>query len=75
MMFDLSALLVSIVSVLVVGLVLGAGIPTIYALGARQLEQATTRAKVLGWSAMAVCVLLAAAGIVLIVWGKALFGI
>lgn len=74
-MFDLSALLVSIVSVLVVGLTLGAGIPTLYALGARQLEQSTTRAKVLGWSAMAVCVLLAAAGIVLIVWGKALFGI
>ncbi len=74
-MFDLSALLVSIVSVLVVGVLLGAGIPTIYALGARQLEQSAPRNRVLGWTAMAVCVLLAAMGIVLIVFGKALFGI
>jgi hypothetical protein len=74
-MFDPAALVTSILSVLVVGIVLGAGIPTIYALGARQLEQDSPRARALGWTAMGACVLLAAMGIVLIVWGKALFGI
>ncbi|GAA2170501.1 hypothetical protein GCM10009846_01130 [Agrococcus versicolor] len=74
-MFDVAALLTSIVSVLVVGIVLGAGIPTIYALGAAQLELQTPRGRALGWTAMGVCVLLAAMGIVMIVWGKALFGI
>lgn len=72
---DLAAVGVSLISVFAVGLLLGAGIPVIYALGARSLASDKPGSSALGVACMSVCVVLALAGIVVIVWGKQLFGI
>ncbi|WP_425845164.1 hypothetical protein [Agrococcus sp. TSP3-2-1] len=72
---DFGALAIAIASVLGVGLLLGAGIPLIYAVGIRSLESRRPGSTALGRSLLGVCVLLAAAGIVVIVFGKQLFGI
>jgi hypothetical protein len=91
---DISAILIkaaeALWQVLLVGLVLGAGLPALFALGVRALN--TGRAVVSagpdgevtkpspGGAAVAavcfaVCVLAVAFGIVVIVWGKQLFGV
>lgn len=73
--FDLGALGVAIVSVLSVGLLLGAGIPLVYALGIRSIESERPGSTAVGRALLALCVVLALAGIVVIVFGKQLFGI
>lgn len=73
--FDLGALGVAIASVLAVGLLLGAGIPLVYALGIRSLESGRPGSTAVGRGLLALCVVLALAGIVVIVFGKQLFGI
>ena len=73
-MFDLGALAVAVASVLGVGLLLGAGIPLIYALGVRSRESARPGSSAVSVALMAVCVLLALTGIVVIVFGDAIFG-
>ncbi|WP_035253699.1 hypothetical protein [Agrococcus lahaulensis] len=72
---DFGALAIAIASVLGVGLLLGAGIPLIYAIGIRSLESERAGSTLLGRSLLGLCVLLALAGIVVIVFGKQLFGI
>ena len=73
--FDLGALAVAIASVLVVGLLLGAGIPLIYALAIRSIESRRPGSNAVAGLLLALCGLLAVAGIVVIVFGKQLFGI
>lgn len=73
--FDLGALAVAIGSVLVVGLRLGAGIPLIYALAIRSIESERPGSTVVAGLLLALCALLAIAGILVIVFGKQLFGI
>jgi hypothetical protein len=73
--FDLGALGVAIVSVLGVGLLLGAGIPVIYATAIRSIESRRPGSTALAVALLALCALLALAGIVVIVFGKQLFGI
>lgn len=73
-MIDLGALLVAVASVLGVGLLLGAGIPLVYALGVRARESGRAGSTSLSVALMAVCVLLALAGIVVIVFGDAILG-
>ncbi len=73
--FDLGALAVAIGSVLIVGLLLGAGIPLVYALAIRSLESRRAGSNVLAGVLLSLCGLLAVAGIVVIVFGKQLFGI
>ena len=72
--FDVSVLVVAVASVLGVGLLLGAGIPLIYALAVRSKESRRPGSNALSYALMAVCVLLALAGIVVIVFGDALLG-
>lgn len=67
--FDLGALGVAVVSVLGVGLLLGAGIPLVYALGVRARESERPGAKAASTALFAACVFLAIAGIVLIIFG------
>ena len=73
--FDLVALATAIGSVLVVGLLLGAGIPLIYALAIRSIESERAGSTPVAVLLLSICGLLAAAGIVVIVFGKQLFGI
>ncbi|SFS10069.1 hypothetical protein SAMN04487783_1353 [Agrococcus baldri] len=73
-MFDLEVLLVAVGSVLGVGLLLGAGIPLIYALGVRSRESGRPGSNAVSAALMLVCVLLALGGIVVIVFGDAIFG-
>ncbi len=76
--------------ILVVGLVLGAGLPALFALGIRSLNsgrvavaggldgqdtRASTAGTIGAWLCFAVCILAVAFGIVVIVWGKKLFGV
>jgi ACR3 family arsenite efflux pump ArsB len=72
--FDLGALGVAIVSVLGVGLLLGAGIPLIYGLAIRSLESRRPGSTAVAVALLSLCALLALAGIVVIVFGKQLFG-
>jgi len=73
--FDLGALATAIVSVLAVGLLLGAGIPVVYALAIRSLESHRPGSTAVAGALLTLCALLAVAGIVVIVFGKQLFGI
>ena len=73
-MFDLGVLLVAVGSVLGVGLLLGAGIPLIYALGIRAHESRRPSSNAVSAALMIVCLLLALAGIVVIIFGDAIFG-
>lgn len=73
-MFDLSSLAVAVASVLGVGLLLGAGIPLLYALAVRAKESRRPGSTAVSVALMCLCALLAVAGIVLIVFGDALFG-
>ncbi len=73
--FDLGALAIAIASVLIVGLLLGAGIPLIYALAIRSLESQRAGSNAVAGLLLSLCALLAIAGIVVIVFGKQLFGI
>lgn len=73
-MFDFGSLAVAVASVLGVGLLLGAGIPLIYALGVRAHESTRPGSTALSVGLMAACFLLAVAGIVLIIFGDAIFG-
>ena len=72
--FDLGALVTAVISVLVVGLLLGAGIPLIYALGIRAYESHRPGSTALSVALMSTCVLLAVAGILVIIFGDAIFG-
>ncbi len=73
-MLDIGGLAVAVASVLGVGLLLGAGIPLVYALGVRSRESGRAGSNAVSAALMAVCVLLALGGIVVIVFGDALFG-
>jgi hypothetical protein len=73
-MFDLGSLAVAVASVLGVGLLLGAGIPLIYAIAVRAKESRRPGSNALAASLMVLCVLLALAGIVIIVFGDQLLG-
>jgi hypothetical protein len=72
--FDLGALAVAVVSVLAVGLLLGAGIPLVYALAVRSYESHRPGSTALSIALIAACVLLTLAGIVMIIFGDAIFG-
>ncbi|MCH1881658.1 hypothetical protein [Agrococcus sp. ARC_14] len=72
--FDLGSLAVAVISVLGVGLLLGAGIPLIYALAVRSHESDRPGSAAVSVALIAACVLLAIAGIVMIVFGDAIFG-
>lgn len=67
--FDLGALGVAVVSVLGVGLLLGAGIPLIYALAIRARDSQRPGSTVVGNLLLVACVILAIAGIILIIFG------
>lgn len=67
--FDLGSLVIAVLSVLGVGLLLGAGIPLIYALAVRAHESERRGSTAVSVTLIAACVLLALAGIVMIVWG------
>lgn len=73
MEFDLGALATAVISVLVVGLLLGAGIPLIYALGIRTYESRRPGSTAVAVVLMTTCVLLAVAGILVIIFGDAIF--
>ncbi|GEK80457.1 hypothetical protein [Agrococcus baldri] len=73
-MFDLGVLVTAVASVLGVGLLLGAGIPLVYALGVRARESERPGSTAVGALLMTACVLLALAGIAVIVFGDAIFG-
>lgn len=91
---DMSAILIkaaeALWQVLVVGLVLGAGLPALFAIGVKALNtgrvvvttgpdgevtKASTAGAVTAAICFALCVLAVAFGIVVIVWGKQLFGV
>jgi hypothetical protein len=72
-MFDLGVLLVAVGSVLGVGLLLGAGIPLIYALGIRAQESRRPWSNAVSAVLMLACLLLALGGIVVIIYGDAIF--
>jgi ACR3 family arsenite efflux pump ArsB len=72
---DFGALGVAIASVLAVGLLFGAGIPLIYALAIRSLESHRPGATAVAVTLLSLCALLALAGVLVIVFGKQLFGI
>lgn len=72
---DFGALGIAIASVLGVGLLLGAGIPLVYALAIRSIESRRPGSTAVAVALLALCLLLAIAGIVVIVFGKQLFGI
>ncbi|WP_405218790.1 hypothetical protein [Agrococcus sp. Ld7] len=74
MEFDFGALASAVIQVLLVGLLLGAGIPLIYALGIRTYESRRPGSTVLSVVLMSFCVLLAVAGILVIIFGDAIFG-
>ncbi|WP_413317639.1 hypothetical protein AA0Z99_11925 [Agrococcus sp. 1P02AA] len=74
MTIDFGALVVAVGSVLGVGLLLGAGIPLLYALGVRSRESRRPGSSAVSVALFATCVLLAVAGIIVIVFGDALFG-
>ncbi|WP_347755261.1 hypothetical protein [Agrococcus sp. ProA11] len=74
MEFDFGALATAVLSVLLVGLLLGAGIPLIYALGIRAFESHRPGSTALSVALMSACVLLAVAGILVIIFGDAVFG-
>lgn len=74
MAFDLGAVLTSILLVLGVGLLLGAGIPTVYALGVRAFESPRKGSTVVGVLLMTACAVLAVGGIVLIIFGDSILG-
>lgn len=76
--------------VALVGLVLGAGLPALFALGVRSLNSqrvavpaggsgtvttSSTAGRVGGYACFAVCALAVAFGIVVIIYGKQLFGV
>ncbi|WP_345439489.1 hypothetical protein [Microbacterium gilvum] len=75
---DLPGILGSVLQVLVVGLLLGAGLPALFALGMRLLaaapEHGPAPARAGAWTCFALCIVAAVAGIVVIVFGKAIFG-
>jgi hypothetical protein len=73
--FDPGALGVAIASVLGVGLLFGAGIPLIYALAIRSLESRRPGSTALAVVLLSLCALLAVAGVLVIIFGKQLFGI
>ncbi|MGM1029158.1 MAG: hypothetical protein ACQEWM_04690 [Actinomycetota bacterium] len=72
--FDLGALAVAIGSVLVVGLLLGAGIPLIYGFAIRSLESERAGSNAVAGALLSLCALIAVAGILVIVFGKQWFG-
>ena len=78
---DLSGILGSVAQVLVAGLLLGAGLPALFALGVRLLavspepgSRGVQGARVGAWACFGLCILAALLGIVVIVFGKQLFG-
>ncbi|QAY69065.1 hypothetical protein [Xylanimonas protaetiae] len=87
---DFRAIGTSILQVLVVGLLLGAGLPALFALGMRSLANVppghpfdpesderpptTTAGRVGAVVCFGLCVLVAAFGVVVIVFGKQMFG-
>ena len=92
---DISAIVVkelqALWQILVVGLVLGVGLPTLFALGIKSLNtgrtvvlaggpdgdvtKPSTAGTVGATVCFAVCILAVAFGIVVIIWGKKLFGV
>ena len=87
---DLSAIGLDVLQVLGVGLLFGAGLPALFALGMRLLAKVppgadfdpdadehpptTTAGRVGAWACFGLCVLAAAFGVVVIVFGKQMFG-
>ncbi|GLJ60578.1 MULTISPECIES: hypothetical protein [Microbacterium] len=81
MAIDVSAILGSVGQVLVAGLLLGAGLPALFALGVRLLATAPepgvggfSGARVGAWACFGLCIAAALFGIVVIVFGKQMFG-
>ncbi|WOF22181.1 hypothetical protein N8K70_12415 [Microbacterium betulae] len=78
---DLGGILGSIAQVLVAGLLLGAGLPSLFALGVRLLTVAPepgarglSPARAGAWACFGLCLAAALLGIVVIVFGKQIFG-
>lgn len=81
MTLDIAGIAGSVLQVLVVGLLLGAGLPALFALGIRQLSVADgevpgrrSSARVVGVACFVAAVLVALLGVVVIVFGKQIFG-
>ena len=84
MNIDLLAILSSVWQVLVVGLLFGAGLPALFALGVRSLAVTTVAAdgvarttvagRVGAYAAFGLCFVAALLGVIVIVLGKQLFG-
>lgn len=81
MTLDLAGIAGSVVQVLVVGLLFGAGLPALFALGIRQLavadgDVAGRRGSARSWAVacFAAAILVALLGVVVIVFGKQMFG-
>lgn len=81
MTLDFAGIAGSVVQVLVVGLLLGAGLPGLFALGIRQLAVADgdlpgrrSSARAVGIACFAAAILVALLGVVVIVFGKQMFG-
>ncbi|WP_430591902.1 hypothetical protein [Humidisolicoccus flavus] len=75
LLFDPLETVVTISQVLGVGLLLGAGVPAIFALGIRSLDSEKQGSTPVGISLLALCVILAISGVLLIVFGDTWFGI
>jgi hypothetical protein len=89
-MIDFLAILNSIWQILVVGLLFGAGLPAIFALGMRSLTAVpagytidpsseeplptTTGGRIGAYVCFGLCVLFVLVGIAIIVWGNQIFG-
>ena len=87
---DFAAIALDIVQVLGVGLLFGAGLPVLFALGMRSLAKVppgtdfdpdedvhpptTTAGRVGAWLCFGLCVLAALFGVVVIIFGKQMFG-
>lgn len=84
MNIDFLAIANSLWQVVVVGLLFGAGLPALFALGMRSLAvtgpdasgalRTTSLGRVGAFLAFGVCIAIALFGIVVIVWGKQIFG-
>ncbi|MFT4235115.1 MAG: hypothetical protein QM607_08980 [Microbacterium sp.] len=81
--FDVTGFLSSIALVLVVGLLFGAGVPTLFALGVRSLARTpegsestepTRSGRIGAIVCFSLCALVAVFGVVVIVFGKQIFG-
>lgn len=80
MHIDVAAISAALLQVVIAGLILGAGLPALFAFGTRLLAgteehpEVSSRARAGAWICFALCAVAAVFGIVIIVFGKVIFG-